>query len=207
MHKILPSQLRYLPGLSCMTIALFGACAAILTAQAVLCVMEWMGSVPDPPTQVGTRLPKRSTHLLAEVCVRAIEELDAGEGAGELAAARDPGDGGALIEEVGGLEELDALLLDEAHPQHLALLLIRDQLRWQHLCMPPEDLATTSSAQAQHRGYQALHQLCMHLTWCHLSTTAPPAFSQHTANSLMAVRDICGAERLQSAAAQHQACC
>lgn len=72
-------------------------------------------------------------HLLSKVRVRAVEELDAREGAGQLAAAGDPGDCGALVEQVGGLEELHALLLDEAHPQHLALLLIRDQLCGQHL--------------------------------------------------------------------------
>lgn len=73
------------------------------------------------------------THLLAVVGVRAVKELDAGEGAGELAAAGDPRDGGALIEQEGGLEEVDPLLLDEAHTQHLALLLIWYELGWQHL--------------------------------------------------------------------------
>lgn len=77
------------------------------------------------------------TDLLAIVGVRPIEELDAGEGAGELAAARDPRDGGALVEEEAGVEELDTLLLDEAHTQHLALLLVRNQLRGQHLQAPP----------------------------------------------------------------------
>lgn len=73
------------------------------------------------------------TDLLAVVGVRAVEELDAREGASELAAAGDPGDSGALVEEEAGVEELDALLLDEAHAQHLALLLVRDQLCGQHL--------------------------------------------------------------------------
>lgn len=68
------------------------------------------------------------TDLLAVVGVRSVEELDAGEGAGELAAAGDPADGGALVKEEARVEELDALLLDEAHAQHLALLLIRNQL-------------------------------------------------------------------------------
>ena len=72
-------------------------------------------------------------HLLAVVGVGAVEELDAGERAGELAAAGDPGDGGALIKQEGGLEEVDALLLNEAHAQHLALLLIRYELGRQHL--------------------------------------------------------------------------
>ncbi len=72
-------------------------------------------------------------YLLAVVGVRSIEELDAGEGAGELTAAGDPGNGGALIEQEAGVEELDALLLDESYSQHLALLLVRDQLGGQHL--------------------------------------------------------------------------
>ena len=73
------------------------------------------------------------TDLLAVVGVRAIEEFDAGEGAGELATAGDPGDGGALVKKEAGVEELDALLLDEAHTQHLALLLVGNQLSGQHL--------------------------------------------------------------------------
>ena len=73
------------------------------------------------------------TDLLAIVGVRTIEKLDAREGAGELSAAGDPRDGGALVKEEAGVEELDAFLLDEAHAQHLALLLIRDQLCGQHL--------------------------------------------------------------------------
>ena len=72
-------------------------------------------------------------YLLAIVGVWAIKELDAGEGAGELAAAGDPADGGALVKEEAGVEQLDALLLNQAHTQHLALLLVRDQLCWQHL--------------------------------------------------------------------------
>lgn len=71
--------------------------------------------------------------LLAVVGVWAVEELDAGEGAGELAAAGDPGNGGALVKKEAGVEELHALLLDQPHPQHLALLLIGNQLGWQHL--------------------------------------------------------------------------
>lgn len=86
-------------------------------------------------------------HLLAVVGVWPVEELDAGEGAGELAAAGDPGDGGALVEEEGGLEEVDALLLDEAHAQHLALLLIRYELRRQHLA-PKTPHHLSPSAQA-----------------------------------------------------------
>ena len=74
-------------------------------------------------------------HLLAIVGVWPIEELDAWEGAGQLAAAGDPVDGGALVEQVGRVEELHTLLLDHAHTQHLALLLVRNQLGGQHLCV------------------------------------------------------------------------
>ena len=72
-------------------------------------------------------------HLLAVVGVGAVVELDAGEGARDLAAAGDPGDGGPLVEEVHRVEELLALLLDEAHAQDLALRLVWDQLRGQDL--------------------------------------------------------------------------
>lgn len=79
------------------------------------------------------------TDLLAVVCVRPVKELDAGKGAGEFAATGDPGNGRALIKEKAGVEELDALLLDEAHTQHLALLLIGNELSGQHLhvTIPP----------------------------------------------------------------------
>ena len=82
---------------------------------------------------VRCRIEAEEGHLLAVVCVRAVVELNAGEGARDLAATWDPGDGGALVEEVDGVEELLALLLDEAHAQHLALLLVGDQLRGQYL--------------------------------------------------------------------------
>lgn len=72
-------------------------------------------------------------YLLAKVGVRPVLELDAGERASELAAAGNPGDGAALIEEVGGVVQLDALLLNHAYPEHLPLLLIWDELGWQHL--------------------------------------------------------------------------
>ena len=72
-------------------------------------------------------------YLLAIVGVRSIEELDAREGASELATTGDPGDGGSLVKQEAGVEELDTLLLDESHTQHLALLLIRNQLSRQHL--------------------------------------------------------------------------
>ena len=74
--------------------------------------------------------------LLAVVGVWAVEELDAGEGAGELAAAGNPGNGGPLVKEEAGVEELHTLLLDQPHPQHLALLLVGDQLGGQHLQQP-----------------------------------------------------------------------
>ncbi len=72
-------------------------------------------------------------YLLAIVGVRSIEELDAREGASELAATGNPRDGGSLVKQEAGVEELDTLLLDESHTQHLALLLIRNQLSGQHL--------------------------------------------------------------------------
>ena len=98
------------------------------------------------------------TDLLAVVGVRAIEELDAREGAGELAAAGDPGDGGALVKEEAGVEELDALLLDEAHTQHLALLLIGNQLCGQHLqaCLDITALYIGHSTHAQVAFLQSL---------------------------------------------------
>lgn len=79
------------------------------------------------------KMPSSNAHLLAVVGVWSIEELNAGEGTCELAAARDPRNGGALVKKEAGVEELDALLLNEAHSQYLALLLIRDELGWQHL--------------------------------------------------------------------------
>ena len=72
-------------------------------------------------------------NLLAEEGVGAVEELDAGVGARELAAAGDPGDGGALVEEVGRVEVLDTLLHDHAHAQDLALVVVGDELRGEHL--------------------------------------------------------------------------
>lgn len=72
-------------------------------------------------------------YLLAIVGVRSIEEFDAREGASELAAAGNPRDGGSLVKQEAGVEELDTLLLDESHTQDLALLLIRNQLSGQHL--------------------------------------------------------------------------
>ena len=68
--------------------------------------------------------------------IRAVVELDAGERAGELAAARDPRDGGALIEEVHRVHGLVLVGLDHLHAEDLALLLIGDELRWQHLHPP-----------------------------------------------------------------------
>ena len=72
-------------------------------------------------------------YLLSVVGVRPIEELDPWEGAGELTTTGDPRNGGALVKQEAGVEELDALLLDQAHSQNLALLLIWDQLSGQHL--------------------------------------------------------------------------
>lgn len=64
--------------------------------------------------------------------VGAVVELDAGEAACQLAAARDPADGAALVKQVDGVKQLLALLLDQAHTQDLALV-IRDKLGGQHL--------------------------------------------------------------------------
>ena len=71
--------------------------------------------------------------LLTVVVVGAVVNLHAGVAAGELAAAGDPRDGGTLIEEESGVEQLLALLLDETHAQDLALLLVGDELGGEHL--------------------------------------------------------------------------
>eukprot|EP00968_Pinguiococcus_pyrenoidosus_P021712 scaffold2893_cov254-Pinguiococcus_pyrenoidosus.AAC.22 len=64
--------------------------------------------------------------LLVEPGVRSVGHLDARVGARELAAARHPGDGGALVEEVGRLEGVLALGLDEAHLEDLALVVVHE---------------------------------------------------------------------------------
>ena len=64
-------------------------------------------------------------YLLAEVLIRAIEELDAGEGARQLAAAGDPRDGRSVVKEVHRLHLLPLFFLDHAHTEDLALLLFR----------------------------------------------------------------------------------
>lgn len=56
-----------------------------------------------------------------------------GEGAGQLAAAGDPGHGGALVKQVHRVKQLLAVLHDQAHAQDLALLLVGHQLGGQHL--------------------------------------------------------------------------
>ena len=71
--------------------------------------------------------------LVAIVSVWPVEELDARVRARELTAARDPRDGGALVEEVHRLEERLALLHHHAHKQHVPLVVVRDELRRQHL--------------------------------------------------------------------------
>lgn len=71
--------------------------------------------------------------LVVIVRVWAVRELDAREGAGQLAAARDPRNGGALVEEVGRVEEVDTLLLDHARSEDLALIVVGDELGRQHL--------------------------------------------------------------------------
>lgn len=72
-------------------------------------------------------------HLVVVVRVGAVGELDAREGAGKLAAAGHPRDGGALVEEEGRVEELEALLLHHACAQDLALGVAGDELGGQHL--------------------------------------------------------------------------
>ena len=62
-----------------------------------------------------------------------VVELDARERARQLAPARDPRDRRALVEQERRAEQLLALLLDQAHPQDLALLLVGHELRRQHL--------------------------------------------------------------------------
>ena len=71
--------------------------------------------------------------LLAKEGVGAVEELDARVRAGELAAAGDPRNGGALVEEVGGVEVLDTLLHDHANAEDLALVVVGDELGGEHL--------------------------------------------------------------------------
>ena len=51
----------------------------------------------------------------------------------ELAAAGDPRNGGALVEEVGGVEVLDTLLHDHANAEDLALVVVGDELGGEHL--------------------------------------------------------------------------
>ena len=72
-------------------------------------------------------------YLLAVVSIWPIKELDAWERACQLASARHPVDGGSLIEKVGRVKELHALFLDHAHAEHLAFLLVWDQLSWEDL--------------------------------------------------------------------------
>mmetsp|Transcript_1364 Transcript_1364/g.2031 ORF Transcript_1364/g.2031 Transcript_1364/m.2031 type:complete len:261 (-) Transcript_1364:656-1438(-) len=72
-------------------------------------------------------------HLLAEEGVGAVEELDARVRARKLAATGDPRDGGALIEQVGGLKIVHTLLHDHAHAQDLTLVVVGDELRGEHL--------------------------------------------------------------------------
>jgi hypothetical protein len=72
-------------------------------------------------------------HLVAEVGVRVAGELDAGVGAGELPPAGDPVDGGPFVEEEHRGEVLHAFLHDQLHAQHLAFVVVGDQLRRQDL--------------------------------------------------------------------------
>lgn len=72
-------------------------------------------------------------HFVVVVRVGAVGELDAREGAGQLAAAGHPRDGGALVEQEGRVEELEALLLHHACAQDLALGVAGDELGGQHL--------------------------------------------------------------------------
>jgi hypothetical protein len=72
-------------------------------------------------------------HLVAEVDVRVAGELDARVGAGELPPAGDPVDGGPFVEEEHRGEVLHAFLNDQLHAQHLAFVVVGDQLRRQDL--------------------------------------------------------------------------
>mmetsp|Transcript_4334 Transcript_4334/g.9805 ORF Transcript_4334/g.9805 Transcript_4334/m.9805 type:complete len:407 (+) Transcript_4334:94-1314(+) len=72
-------------------------------------------------------------HVLAVPRVRSVEHFEARVRARELASARDPRDGGALVEQVRGVEHLLALLLDHAHAQNLAVGISGDELRGEHL--------------------------------------------------------------------------
>mmetsp|Transcript_6980 Transcript_6980/g.42763 ORF Transcript_6980/g.42763 Transcript_6980/m.42763 type:complete len:249 (-) Transcript_6980:434-1180(-) len=75
----------------------------------------------------------QNRYFLTIVSVWAVEELDTRVTACQLAAARNPADGGTLVVEVHRGEVFHALLLDHPHAQHLALIVIRNQLGWQHL--------------------------------------------------------------------------
>ena len=71
--------------------------------------------------------------VVAEERVRAVRELDARVRARELLAAGRPLDRGALVEEVAGVEVGLALFLDHLDLEHLALLLVGDEVRGEHL--------------------------------------------------------------------------
>jgi hypothetical protein len=72
-------------------------------------------------------------YLLTIIGVGTIVQLNAGVAASQLAAARDPADGGTFIEQVRRVEEFLAFLLDETNTKNLAFLLIGNELRGQHL--------------------------------------------------------------------------
>lgn len=72
-------------------------------------------------------------HLIVEIRVGAVGELDARVRAGQLATAGHPRDGAALIKEVAGVEVLHSLLLHETSAEDLSLLIIGDELGGEHL--------------------------------------------------------------------------
>lgn len=76
----------------------------------------------------GARMQQAPSYLVSVVGVGAVEELDSRVRAGQLSSARNPGDGGTLVVEVDGFEVLDTFLHDHAHPQDLALVVVRDEL-------------------------------------------------------------------------------
>lgn len=69
---------------------------------------------------------------MVEVGIRLVVELDPGVRAGEFAAARDPRDGGAFVEEVNRAKVLNTFLHYQSHSQHFAFIVIWNQLRWKH---------------------------------------------------------------------------
>lgn len=70
---------------------------------------------------------------MAEVGVRAIGKFDARVRASELPSTGDPRDSRALVKEIHWIEILHSLFHYQLHSQHLPFVVVRYQLRRQHL--------------------------------------------------------------------------